>query len=72
MYYEIDNAFEIIIRIRLLLLLIIIRRLLLESVILQIRKRERLAGRDDDTSHKKLDKFSPNCRIATKSRLPIE
>ena len=26
----------------------------------------------DDTLHKKLDKISPNCRIATKSRLPID
>ena len=35
-----------------------------------MRKREKLAGLDDDTPHKKLDKFSPNCWIATKSHCP--
>ena len=42
-----------------------------KSVVLQVRKRERLAG-PDDMSHKKLDKFSPNCKIASKSRLLID
>ena len=32
-----------------------------KSVVLQVRKKERLAGPDDDTSHKMLDKLSPKC-----------